>query len=103
MTEQGGTDRENDTADQRRDEPGIGGKMEGLLSVGRNVQQNVERAVRDDRGAEREYHRQRMLAQKFADPHPLGLPGFQELRRFGQPRTNIDRKSVVEGKSVDLG
>src|SRR5215472_16768312 len=85
MAEQGATDSENDTAEQRRHKAGIGGKPQCLLAVSRNVKQNIERAVRDDGGADAENQWQRMLVKQFTDRHLLWRLGFKELRRFSQP------------------
>src|SRR6266567_4105486 len=71
------------------DKPGILRQMQLFDPKGRNVEQEVKRAVRDDRYAERQQHRKRVPAQQVVDRNGGRLLGFDEFRRIDEFRADV--------------
>ena len=80
---------EQDGADQGGGETGRLRQPQLLHRIGRDVEDQVVRAVGDDRGADRQDHRDRMIPQQVAY-RCLGRLDLLEFRRLGHAAADVE-------------
>jgi hypothetical protein len=77
MTGDDRKDGKHDAAEKCRGKAGVGRQMQRPYPIGGNVEQQVVRAVRDDRDAGCEQYGNRMTTKHFADRHGRRLGSFE--------------------------